>query len=65
MILVDTVLVRFDSGVISDSSSFISSCYSLDLIFFLVWCMWPLDVAIDGGIWLLIRSIVKLGCVAK
>ena len=34
-------------------------------MFFLVWFMWPLGISIDGGKYLLIRSIVKLGHVAK
>ena len=32
----------------------------VDLMFFLVWCMWPLNVSIYGARSLLIGSIVKL-----
>ena len=41
------------------------SCGLSDLMFFLVWCMWPLDFAIDGGICLLMRLIAKLGHVVN
>ena len=43
----------------------LDSVASAELRLFLVWCMWPLDVAIDGGRCLLISSIVKFGHVAK
>ena len=65
MILVNTVLVRCDSGVICGSSSFIGSCCLVEFMFFLVWCMWHLAVAIDGGICLLVTSIVKWVHVSK
>ena len=55
VIFVKTVLVRCVSGAIDGSSCIIGSCCLLDLIIFLVWCMWPLDVSIDGVICLLIR----------
>ena len=63
IILVKSVLVRCVSGFIVDS--YIGSCCLVDLMLLLVWCMWPLEVFIDGGICLLIRSIFKLGHVAK
>ena len=65
MILVKTMLVSCSSGFIGGSSSFIVSCYLVYLTFFLVWCMWPLAVSIDGVRCFLIRSIVKLVHVAK
>ena len=65
MILVNIVLVHCASGFIGGYSSFIGSCRLADLMFFLVWYMFPLAVAIDGGRCLLIRSIVKLVHVAK
>ena len=65
MILVNTLLVRCTSGFIGSSSGVFSSCVLVDLRFFHVWCMWPLDVAIDWGRCLLISSIVKYGHVAK
>ena len=34
-------------------------------MFSLVWCTWPLDVAVDGGRCLLIIPVNKLGHVAK
>ena len=65
MILVKTVFVCCESGDIGGSSSFVGSCYLVDLMFFLVWCMWPLDVSIDGGRCLLFMLIVNLVLVAK
>ena len=65
MIFVNTVLVQCYSGVIGGFFSLVVSCYLVEYMFFLVWCMYPLDVAIDGGICLLIMSIVKLEHVAK
>ena len=65
MILVNTVLVHCSIGFIGVSSSFVGSCFLVELMLFLIWCMWTLDVSIDGGICLLIRSIVKLVHVAK
>ena len=35
------------------------------IMFFLVWCMWTLVVVIDGGRFLLIRYIFKLGHIAN
>ena len=61
MKLVNTVLVSCDSGVIGGSSSLMGSCRLMELMFFLVWCICPLDVAIDGGRCLLIRLIVRFG----
>ena len=55
MIFVKTVLVRCVSGTIDGSSCIIGYCCFVDLIIFLVWRMWPLAVAIDGGRCLLIR----------
>ena len=65
MILVNALLVRCASGVISGLSSLVGSCCLVDLMFLFVWCMLPLDVVIDGGRFLLIKSIFKLGYVAK
>ena len=59
MIFVKTVLVRCVSGVIDGYSFIIGSCCLVDLIIFLVWRMWSLDVAIDGGSCLLTISVVK------
>ena len=59
MIFVKTVLIRCVSGVIDGSSCIIGSCCLVDLIIFLVWSMWPLAVAIDGGRSVLIGSVVK------
>ena len=61
MILVNTVLVRCTSSFIGCSSGVFGSCGLADLRLFLVLCMLPLAVAIDGGICLLISSLVKLG----
>ena len=61
MILVKNVLVHCVSGVIG-GSSFLIYLYCLsNLMLLLFWCMWPLDVASDGGRFLLIRLIVKFG----
>ena len=65
MILVNTMLVRCVSGFISGSFIFICSCCLVDLMLFLVWCIWTLVVAIDGGRCLLVRLIVELGHVKK
>ena len=65
IILANTVLVRYNSGFIGGSSSFIGSCCLVDLMFLLVWCMWTLAVYIDGGICLLIRLIVKFVHISK
>ena len=61
MVLVNTVLVHFSSGVIDFSSCLVESCGLVGFRLFLVWCMWPLDVVIDGGMCLLIGLIVKFG----
>ena len=65
MILMNTVLVRCTSGFIVISSIVFGSCGLVDLRFFLVWCMWHLAVAIDGGRCLLISLLVKLIHVVK
>ena len=65
MILVNTVLVHCSSGVIGVSSSFIGYFCLVDLMFFLVWCMWPLDISIDVGRCLLIRLVVKVIHISK
>ena len=65
MILLKTVLVCCASCAVGGSSCLMGSCGLSDLMFFLVWCMWPLDFAIDGGRFLLIRSIVKFFHVTK
>ena len=65
MIFVNTLLVRCDSGVISGSFCIIGSCFLVELMFFIVWCLWSLYVAIDGGRCLLISSIVNFVHVAK
>ena len=49
MIFVKSVVVLCVSGVIDSSSCLIGSCCLVELILFLVWLMWPLAVAIDGG----------------
>ena len=63
MIYLNTLLLRCVSGFIGGSS--MGSCFLVELMFFLVWCMQPLAVAIDGVRCLLIRSIVILGHLAK
>ena len=63
IILVNNLLVHCAIGFISGSLSFIGACCLVDFMLFLVWCMWPLDVAIDGGRCSLIMLIVKLGYV--
>ena len=65
MILAKPVLVRCKNSFMGSSSGFFSSCVLADLRLFLVWCMWPLDVAIDWGIFLLISLLVKLDHVAN
>ena len=65
MILLNTVLVHWSSGFISSSYCILEYCGLVDLRFFVVWSMWPLDVSIYWVRCLLTRFIVKLGHVAK
>ena len=65
MILDNTVLVCYASGFIGGSSIIIGSCWLVELMFFLVWWMWPLAADIDGGRCLLISLIVRLGNAEK
>ena len=65
MVLDKTKLLHCYSDAIGGSYCRLVSCGSVELMFFLVWFMCPLDVTMDGGICHVIRLIVMFGHVAN